>query len=78
MTSETSETTDPYEQFQPGDCVKHPAFGEGQILYRNGSGDDTKLVVSFAGEGERRLLARYAKLKKIRPIETQPKADDAQ
>lgn len=62
--------TDPFEQFQPGDCVRHPKFGDGQILHRTGGGDDTKLVISFTEEGEKRLLASYAKLKKIRPIDT--------
>ena len=65
------ESNDPYDQFQPGDHVKHSKFGEGQILHRSGSGDDTKLVVSFAEEGEKRLMARYAKLKKSRGIQTE-------
>jgi hypothetical protein len=70
----SKENTDPYEQFQPGDHVKHAKFGEGQIQYRTGSGDDTKLVVSFAEEGEKRLLAKYANLKKSRAIQAE---DDA-
>ncbi|MFW6303573.1 MAG: DUF3553 domain-containing protein [Candidatus Sumerlaeota bacterium] len=70
------EGNDPYEQFQPGDHVKHPNFGEGQILHRTGSGDDTKFVVSFAEEGEKRLMARYAKLKKSRAIQTEDEAGD--
>ena len=70
MATEKQETTDPYEQIQPGDHVKHSKFGQGQILHRTGSGDETKLVVSFAEEGEKRLLAKYAKLKKARPIES--------
>jgi hypothetical protein len=67
MTTENKETTDPYEQFQPSDCVRHPKFGEGIILSRSGSSDDTKLVVSFAEEGEKRLLAAKANLKRVRP-----------
>jgi DNA helicase-2/ATP-dependent DNA helicase PcrA len=70
------ETNDPYGQFQEGDHVKHPKFGEGQILHRTGSGEDTKFVVSFAEEGEMRLMAKYAKLKKVRPIETGNAGDE--
>ena len=78
MATETEETTDPYEQLQAGDAVKHPKFGEGQILHRTGSGDDTKFVVSFAEEGEKRLLARYAQLKKVRPIPAAAEEDDSE
>jgi hypothetical protein len=67
MSTENKETTDPYEVFQPSDCVRHPKFGEGLVLSRSGSGDDTKLVVSFAEEGEKRLLAAKANLKRVRP-----------
>lgn len=78
MATETEETTDPYEQLQAGDAVKHPKFGEGQILHRTGSGDDTKFVVSFAEEGEKRLLACYAQLKKIRPIPVAAEEEEAE
>ena len=71
MVSDTKEVLDPYDQFQPEDRVKHPVFGEGQILERRGSGKDTKLLVRFAEEGEKRLMAVHAKLKKIRPVETE-------
>jgi len=67
MSMENKETTDPYDIFQPSDCVRHPKFGEGLILSRSGSGEDTKLVVSFAEEGEKRLLAAKANLKRVRP-----------
>lgn len=67
MSTENKETTDPYDIFQPSDCVRHPKFGEGLILSRSGSGEDTKLVVSFAEEGEKRLLAAKANLKRVRP-----------
>jgi len=76
MATEKQETIDPYEAIQPGDHVKHSKFGQGQVLHRTGSGDETKLVVSFAEEGEKRLLAKYAKLKKMRPIE--PAKEDAE
>lgn len=67
MTNSHIPTTDPYDHLQVEDKVKHPNFGEGQILQRSGVGDDTKFLVAFTEEGERKLLAKYAKLKKIRP-----------
>lgn len=71
MVTDTKDVVDPYDQFQPEDRVKHPVFGEGQIIERRGSGKDTKLLVRFAEEGEKRLMAVHAKLKKIRPVETE-------
>ncbi len=71
MASATEGGKDPYATLQKGDHVKHPKFGEGTIIDRIGTGDATKLIVKFVDEGERRLLARYAKLKKLQPIETE-------
>lgn len=68
MTEETKNS--PYDSFQRGDRVKHPKFGEGQIVLRSGVGDETKLEVTFQEEGDKRLMARYAKLKKLSPIES--------
>lgn len=74
--SENGSAKDPYSALQQGDRVKHSKFGEGQIVARSGSGDETKFLVKFAEEGEKRLLAKYAKLKKLE-IETasEPKAE---
>ncbi|NQU42886.1 hypothetical protein HQ520_06340 [bacterium] len=66
--------TNTFTDLQVGDRVKHSKFGEGQIMQRSGFGDETKLVVTFAEEGEKRLLAKYAGLKRIQPIETEKKA----
>jgi hypothetical protein len=63
------QTNDPYEIFQPGDRVKHPKFGEGTVMQRTGAGEATKLVVAFAEEGEKYLMAKFAKLRKLQPIE---------
>ncbi|HUT25709.1 MAG TPA: hypothetical protein VM492_15320 [Sumerlaeia bacterium] len=70
MTVKSGSDVDHYDSFQVEDRVKHPKFGEGQILQRNGFGDQTKLLVAFNEEGEKLLLAKYAKLRKIRPVET--------
>jgi DNA helicase-2/ATP-dependent DNA helicase PcrA len=47
---------------KPGARVRHPLFGVGTILRAEGSGDDLKLTVTFAGLGAKRLVARYAGL----------------
>lgn len=73
MPSKTKLEGDPYESLQVEDHVKHPKFGEGQIIQRSGSGEQTKFLVAFNEEGEKLLLGRYAKLKKIRPMEDSSK-----
>ena len=47
---------------RPGVRVRHPLFGVGTIVRREGTDDDLKLTVSFAGVGAKRLVARYAGL----------------
>jgi DNA helicase II / ATP-dependent DNA helicase PcrA len=42
--------------------VRHPEFGIGTVLRRDGSGDDLKVTVSFPRAGTRRLVVRYAAL----------------
>jgi DNA helicase-2/ATP-dependent DNA helicase PcrA len=47
----------------PGDKVNHTTFGHGTVLAVEGAGDKTVAKVRF-GEGEKRLLLRYAPLTK--------------
>jgi DNA helicase-2/ATP-dependent DNA helicase PcrA len=49
-------------ELRPGMRVRHPLFGVGTILRCDGSGDEQKLTVSFAGIGAKKLVARYAGL----------------
>ena len=42
--------------------VRHPLFGVGTVLRREGDGDDFKVTVSFPGVGAKKLVARYAGL----------------
>jgi hypothetical protein len=42
--------------------VRHPLFGEGTDVQREGAGLEIKLTVSFRGVGAKRLVARYAAL----------------
>ncbi len=47
---------------RPGVKVRHPLFGVGTVLRRDGDGDDLKLTVAFAAVGAKKLVARYAGL----------------
>ena len=45
--------------------VRHPLFGVGTVLRREGDGDDFKVTVSFPGVGAKKLVARYAGLEVV-------------
>jgi DNA helicase-2/ATP-dependent DNA helicase PcrA len=49
-------------EIRPGARVRHPLFGVGTVVRREGAGDDLKLTVSFLGIGAKRLVARFAGL----------------
>ena len=48
--------------YQPGVRVRHPEWGIGTIRDRSGDGEDTKVTVTFAGVGTKRLKVKYANL----------------
>jgi DNA helicase-2/ATP-dependent DNA helicase PcrA len=48
----------------PGSYVRHPKYGRGLVLRREGSGDQTKFTVSFPGYGQKKLIEKYANLEK--------------
>lgn len=48
----------------PGAHVRHPKYGKGLILRREGSGDNVKLTISFPGFGQKKLIEKYANLEK--------------
>jgi DNA helicase-2/ATP-dependent DNA helicase PcrA len=50
--------------FTPGMRVKHPKYGKGLVLRREGSGDQIKLTVSFPGFGQKKLMEKFANLEK--------------
>ena len=50
--------------FLPGSYVRHAKYGRGLVLRREGSGDQTKLTVSFTGYGQKKLVEKYAGLEK--------------
>lgn len=49
-------------EFHVGDRVAHPQFGEGLVLEAKGKAENATLVVSFANQGQRKLLVRFARL----------------
>ncbi|HEX8852001.1 MAG TPA: hypothetical protein VF754_00860 [Pyrinomonadaceae bacterium] len=51
-------------QFAPGTHVRHPKYGRGLVLRREGTGDAAKLTVSFPGFGQKKLIEKYAGLEK--------------
>lgn len=55
----------PWEEISIGDQVKHPDWGNGTVLFRSGAGDSAKAIVVFPEEGQKKLMLKYAKLKKI-------------
>lgn len=64
------------EAFDIGDKVKHPKFGTGTVMFRSGEGENQKLTVKFAAEvGEKKLLAKFANLKRISERPTLPAAE---
>lgn len=56
--------TDP-SLFSVGDSVQHERFGDGKILSIEGMPPNTTATVVFDKEGSKKLLLRFAKLKKI-------------
>jgi DNA helicase-2/ATP-dependent DNA helicase PcrA len=51
--------------FRPGMWVRHPEYGIGQVLRREGQGDRAKLIVSFPGFGRRTLMEKVAPLEEV-------------
>ncbi len=53
------------ETFSPGDRVLHQTFGEGEVLSVRPMGADTLYEVMFDKVGTKKLMATYARLKRI-------------
>ncbi len=50
---------------QTGTVVEHPKYGTGTIVRREGEGEDAKVVVIFRRHGMKKLVEKYAGLKKV-------------
>jgi DNA helicase-2/ATP-dependent DNA helicase PcrA len=55
----------PANGFKAGDRVRHPTFGEGQVLAAKPSGQDQEITVMFKSHGTKRLLASAARLERL-------------
>jgi DNA helicase-2/ATP-dependent DNA helicase PcrA len=66
MKSYSPESASPYDtMLQIGTTVIHPHWGEGVILFREGSGENLMLTVVFRGGIKKKLMAKYADLEII-------------
>jgi hypothetical protein len=54
-----------WDTIEIGDQVKHVKWGTGTVLFRSGMGDSAKAIVVFPEEGQKKLMLKYAKLKKV-------------
>ncbi len=54
----------PKHPARTGTVVEHPRYGTGTIVRREGEGDDAKIVVVFQRHGMKKLVEKYAGLKK--------------
>ncbi|HEY4357013.1 MAG TPA: UvrD-helicase domain-containing protein [Acidobacteriaceae bacterium] len=45
--------------------VRHPKYGEGVLVAREGDGDDAKITVQFNGHGTKKLVEKFAQLERI-------------
>ncbi len=48
-----------------GQRVMHSKYGEGTVLLREGDGEDAKLTVLFARHGMKKLMEKFANLRKL-------------
>lgn len=69
-----SKTSSPYQAISSsqtsagisvGDVIEHSRFGIGEVLCIEGSGENTKAKVKFRNAGEKQLLLKFAKFKKL-------------
>jgi DNA helicase II / ATP-dependent DNA helicase PcrA len=63
--SNTGITVSDSSPFLEGDIVQHERFGNGRIVSIEGQPPNTTAVVDFEKEGSKKLLLRFAKLKKL-------------
>jgi DNA helicase-2/ATP-dependent DNA helicase PcrA len=61
---EPDEVSDLAPAFRPGERVAHHEFGPGTIKAVSGAGRDLKVTVRFDRAGEKRLVARFARLER--------------
>ena len=58
-----------YSHWVEGMYVRHPTFGAGRLLWKQGSGSHTRAGVRFSAYGEKTLILEYAKMELVPPEE---------
>ncbi|GAA4021922.1 UvrD-helicase domain-containing protein [Deinococcus rubellus] len=51
--------------YRGGEKVKHPKFGEGQVLAVSGMGEKQEVTVHFGTAGTKKLIVKFANLSKV-------------
>jgi len=54
----------PPKKIRAGTMVEHPVYGTGMVVRREGDGDNAKITVSFPRHGLKKLVEKFAKLKR--------------
>jgi len=54
-----------FDDFSVGDMVQHNLFGVGTIIVLNGSGENQKVGIEFKDGLKKKLIVKYANLKRI-------------
>jgi DNA helicase-2/ATP-dependent DNA helicase PcrA len=65
MRSRVSAEPDGDIQLRVGDRVAHRIFGEGTVLSAKAMANDMLVEIAFDSRGTKKVMARYAKLRKI-------------
>ena len=58
-------TVTDFDDFQVGDNVEHSIFGAGKIMALSGSGENQRVGVVFSDGTRKKLIVKFANLKKI-------------
>ena len=62
---ELKRTVTIFDDFRVGDTVEHAIFGIGKIMALSGSGENQRVGVVFKDGLKKKLIVRFANLKKV-------------
>ena len=60
-----NEEKTPVKQYVEGERIRHNIFGEGKIIKATAMGNDTMVEVAFDSGSNKKIMANFAKLKKL-------------
>jgi DNA helicase-2/ATP-dependent DNA helicase PcrA len=64
LTKPLPQVMPPRKGSRPGMTVEHPKYGTGTVVRREGDGEDAKITVNFPRYGLKKLVEKYAGLKR--------------